>query len=129
VQTFFKDDSSLVMLQETKRSQSHAVTELSVQTSKDSYTVSGEYDVRKLLTPQGCSITQKNGNCVDGGSLLPSAYFTMEVNQGKDITLTGSGYGHGVGMSQNAANEMAKEGYSYEEILNYFFRDIEFCKQ
>lgn len=28
-------------------------------------------------------------------------------------------------MSQTAANEMAKEGYTYEEILNYFFRDIE----
>jgi stage II sporulation protein D len=49
----------------------------------------------------------------------------MEVNQGEDITLTGYGYGHGVGMSQNAANEMAKEGYNYEEILNYFYRNIE----
>ena len=29
-------------------------------------------------------------------------------------------------MSQTAANEMAKEGYSYEEILEYFFREIEF---
>ena len=42
------------------------------------------------------------------------------------ITLKGGGYGHGVGMSQTAANEMAKEGYSYEEILEYFFREIEF---
>jgi stage II sporulation protein D len=129
VQNFFNEDGSLLMLQATKCSQSHAVTELAVQTSKASYMVSGEYDVRKLLSPRGCSIIQKDGNCVEGGSLLPSAYFSMEVNRGEDITLTGAGYGHGVGMSQNAANEMAKEGYSYEEILNYFFRNIELSTQ
>ena len=28
-------------------------------------------------------------------------------------------------MSQNGANAMAKEGYSWQEILNYFFRNIE----
>ena len=41
------------------------------------------------------------------------------------MTITGKGYGHGVGMSQNGANAMAKEGYSWQEILNYFFRNIE----
>ncbi len=40
------------------------------------------------------------------------------------MEITGGGFGHGVGMSQTAANEMAKEGYSWQEILKYFFRDI-----
>lgn len=40
------------------------------------------------------------------------------------MEVTGGGYGHGVGMSQTAANEMAKEAYSFEEILKYFFNGI-----
>ncbi len=35
--------------------------------------------------------------------------------------LTGGGFGHGVGMSQNGAREMAASGYSAEEILLYFY--------
>ena len=30
-----------------------------------------------------------------------------------------------MGMSQNGANEMAKQGYDYEEILDYFYKDVE----
>ena len=39
--------------------------------------------------------------------------------------LSGGGYGHGVGMSQNAANQMAKKGMQYQEILSYFFASSE----
>jgi len=35
------------------------------------------------------------------------------------------GYGHGVGMSQHGANNMAKLGYSYEEILKYYYQNVE----
>lgn len=38
----------------------------------------------------------------------------------------GTGYGHGVGMSQWGANEMAKQGYDYEDILSHYYKDIEF---
>ena len=34
-------------------------------------------------------------------------------------------YGHGVGMSQYGANGMAEEGKTYEEILAYYYQDIE----
>ncbi len=33
----------------------------------------------------------------------------------------GGGYGHGIGMSQNGANEMAKKGKNYQEILQMFY--------
>jgi stage II sporulation protein D len=29
--------------------------------------------------------------------------------------------GHGFGLSQNTAEELAKEGYGYREILAYFY--------
>ena len=109
-----------------RKSQSGAVTELSVTTESGTETLSGEYEIRKFLSPEGCLITEKDGSTTKGGALLPSAYFEISGQDAKEILLKGGGYGHGVGMSQSAANEMAKEGYTYEEILEYFFRDIEF---
>lgn len=54
---------------------------------------------------------------------LRSTDFEISVENEK-IIITTKGYGHGVGMSQYGANGMAKEGYSYKEILNYYYQDI-----
>ena len=43
---------------------------------------------------------------------------------GDEFTLTGTGYGHNVGMSQYGARAMAEEGYDYDEILEFYFTDI-----
>jgi len=40
----------------------------------------------------------------------------------------GSGWGHGVGMSQWGANKLAQGGKSPEEIINYYFKDVEIVK-
>ena len=39
--------------------------------------------------------------------------------------LIGKGYGHGVGMSQNGAIGMAKEGFTYDEILKWYYTGVE----
>lgn len=44
------------------------------------------------------------------------------------INITTRGYGHGVGMSQYGANGMALLGYSYEEILKYYYQNVEIKK-
>ncbi len=48
-----------------------------------------------------------------------------------DITITDNGleiitrgYGHGVGMSQYGANEMAKLGYNYKDIINHYYQNV-----
>lgn len=51
---------------------------------------------------------------------LASSCFTMQKYDGK-LRITTRGVGHGLGMSQNTANEMAKNGSTCEEILEYFF--------
>lgn len=41
------------------------------------------------------------------------------------VVLVGSGYGHGLGMPQYGARELAEEGQSYREILLYFYTGVE----
>lgn len=116
---------NLLSMQITKKNQSGAVTGLLVTTEGGSCQLSQEYEIRQLLSPTGLPITERDGTETTGGTLLPSAYFTMEAVTGSRIVIQGSGYGHGVGMSQTAANEMAKEGYGWEDILDYFFKNIQ----
>ncbi|MBQ8682077.1 MAG: stage II sporulation protein D [Bacilli bacterium] len=40
---------------------------------------------------------------------------------GSNVEIKTKGYGHGVGMSQYGAHGMAKEGYSYKEILGHYY--------
>lgn len=51
---------------------------------------------------------------------LASSCFSLQKYDGK-LRITTRGIGHGVGMSQYTANEMASNGSDYEEILEYFF--------
>ena len=53
---------------------------------------------------------------------LKSACFEIKVKDEK-IVFYVSGYGHGAGMSQYGANEMAKKGSNYKQILEYFYTD------
>ncbi len=120
-------EDALKTLEITRKNQSGAVTGLRIAGENQEHTLQEEYSIREFLSPKGISLTQKNGNTEEGGNLLPSAYFTMDVVPDTEVRIQGKGYGHGVGMSQNAANEMALEGYSYEEILRYFFNNVEIC--
>lgn len=56
---------------------------------------------------------------------LKSTYFTIEPLEDGQLLLSGQGFGHGVGLSQDGAIEMAKRGYSYQQILHFYFSDIE----
>ena len=48
----------------------------------------------------------------------------IEVKNNK-VYIKTRGYGHGVGLSQYGSNEMAKLGYTYDEILKYYYKNIE----
>ncbi|NLY70633.1 MAG: SpoIID/LytB domain-containing protein [Clostridiales bacterium] len=47
------------------------------------------------------------------------------VARGKEVTFSGMGYGHGVGMAQDGAIEMAKQGFNFIDILKFYFTNIE----
>ena len=54
---------------------------------------------------------------------LRSASFTTEVTA-EEVTFRVTGYGHGVGMSQYGANEMAKQGKTWQEILQWYYTGV-----
>ena len=58
---------------------------------------------------------------------LRSNYFSI-IQNGNNITINTKGYGHGVGMSQYGALGMAKEGYKYDQILKYYYQNVEIKK-
>lgn len=53
---------------------------------------------------------------------LPSPCFYIKEVEGQ-IRIVVKGKGHGIGMSQYAAEKQAEEGASYQDILSYFFPD------
>lgn len=48
----------------------------------------------------------------------------VESVSGDSVTFNGLGYGHGIGLPQDSAVEMAKKGFTYEDILKYYYTDI-----
>lgn len=58
---------------------------------------------------------------------LPSNDFSIEQRDDYFIFTT-KGYGHGVGMSQYGANGMAEAGKKYDEIVSYYYKDVEIKK-
>lgn len=113
-----------------ERNAGGAITRLQIRGSRHTIEVSTEYNVRALLNVQGGSIRRQDGSKVDGSALLPSACMEITPLFDKKGELSGwrfrgGGYGHGVGLSQNGANGMAKQGKSFAEILHFFYTDVE----
>lgn len=99
---------------------------LVVQGTAGSKEIRGEWQIRSTLGNQDLVIEQQNGNTITGWDSLPSAFVSIECGSpdGDGVTtftIYGGGYGHGVGMSQNGAQGMAKAGKDYREILEFFF--------
>ena len=48
-----------------------------------------------------------------------------QENKDGEYTITGTGSGHNIGLSQEGARSMAKEGFDFEEIIQFYFTDVE----
>ena len=55
--------------------------------------------------------------------MLPSAFIYIE-KQSNGFKIYGGGFGHGSGMSQNAAIELAKEKKTFDNILKRFYDKV-----
>lgn len=90
-----------------ERSENNRVTKLMI-TGSNGYKVLEKDKIRSTL----------------GTTRIRSQWFDVEID-GSNVIFTGRGNGHGVGMSQNGAIGMALNGFDYEEILNWYYTDIE----
>lgn len=54
---------------------------------------------------------------------LRSTFFNVEQQQ-DTVLITGRGWGHGVGLCQEGAIRMAKLGYTYDQILAFYYRGV-----
>ena len=114
----------LLNLEITARGAGDVVVQIRADGTQGSAVVETENKIRRALGGEYYQIEKQDGTVVEGRELLPSAFFTIE-DQGECIVLLGGGLGHGIGMSQNGANEMAKQGIGWKEILNTFYSGIE----
>lgn len=119
----------------TKRGEGGVATEMIIKGSKNTVKVLTEYNIRLFLAPVNTNLKRNDGTYVDSLSMLPSAYTTaLPVVDEEDketviaYEMSGGGYGHGAGMSQNGAKTMASQGKTYEEILKFFYEGIELKK-
>lgn len=88
-----------------RRGRSGRIILLGINGSNRRFTVGKELEIRKWLS----------------GSHLPSSAFVAEHNDGCGWTLYGAGWGHGVGLCQTGAAEMARFGYNYRQILQHYY--------
>lgn len=83
---------------------------------------------------QYAKVTLSNASAHDGNttsSLASKSTITVIGANGKTsvdmspstYTFAGHGFGHGIGMSQWGAKQMAEEGYTYDQILYHYYSD------
>ena len=94
----------LLHLQPLQRGASGRISLLRLVGTEGIVEVGKELEIRRLLSPS---------------HLLSSAFEVEETPDG--FLLHGRGWGHGVGLCQIGAARMAEEGYSYEQILAYYY--------
>lgn len=115
----------------TKRGTGGIAESIKIVGSKGEKTLKGQTEIRNKLGDTAWTIKKNDGGSVDGWSLLPSAFIAVdetarnEEKGTRTFTIWGGGYGHGVGMSQNGAQEMARQGMGYKEILTFFYDGVE----
>lgn len=114
----------------TERGQGGIARALKVVGTEGSKTFVGQSKIRSILGNTALTLNRKDGSTSTGWDTLPSGFIYIE-NEGADadqvtaFTIYGGGYGHGVGMSQNGAQGMAKAQKSCAEILRYFYSGCE----
>ncbi|NLL45298.1 MAG: SpoIID/LytB domain-containing protein [Clostridiales bacterium] len=83
------------------------------------YAVGGAGDISKVKTGGG-NISVLTGS----GLKTVNASGSGVVQTGSSFVVTGSGWGHNVGMSQYGAKAMAQAGKTFDEIIKYYFSGV-----
>lgn len=104
----------------SERDDSGLLKSVTITGSDRTILVSGQSAMRVLFATDGKTITEQDGTSLTGWTGVPSNFYYVKKD-GDVYILKGGGYGHGVGMSQNGANELAKLGYTCEQIIAHYY--------
>ena len=85
------------------------------------YTISGSGTVSRYSGTSAYVITSSGMEPLSASGAVSSS--ATSVSSG-GFTVTGTGNGHNVGMSQYGAKAMAEQGYSYSDILHFYYTDV-----
>jgi stage II sporulation protein D len=112
-----------------KRLAGGVMDELVIVTTGNTFKVIAENTIRYVLNDGVSKVVRQDGSEVESPNLLPSAFMIIEPVKQKGIVtgykLSGGGYGHGVGMSQNGARALGLTGADCGEILDCFYEACE----
>ena len=123
-----KDVGNIQKLEVIERGCGGAARSIRITGSTAECVITGENTIRTVLGAYGENINTLSGEA--HYDILPSAFIMLKAiydSTGKEITayrIIGGGYGHGIGMSQNAVRKMS-ETMDYQDILKFFYKDIE----
>lgn len=114
----------------TERGEGGIARKMTVTGTEGTREITGQNPIRAALGDPSLTIRKNDGTTVTGWSSLPSSFLVIEKGKTDENGVTsfsiyGGGYGHGAGMSQNGAHAMAKAGWSCEQILKFFYQDVE----
>jgi stage II sporulation protein D len=113
IQDFFgKTPEKIEWIRITKRTRTNRVRIIEINTDIGKFYLEKD-QIRRLFS--------------DHRGSLKSLMFQIKVKSSQ-IIVAGKGYGHGVGMCQYGAMEMAKEGYNYKRILTHYYKGIRLKK-
>lgn len=123
----------------TKRGDGGNIMELVVEGSTGTYKILKEYNVRFTIRPnkadtgssQDIIVYRAAGGSTDytntalkNGSILNSAFFSFEMDD-QNVVFYGGGNGHGVGMSQYGASQLGLAGWTFEQILTSYYKNMD----
>ena len=99
---------------------------LLIEGEKASVLVCTEHNIRYALCDGTTEVIRQDGSRAQAASMVPSAFFSIETSKEDGFvvgyTLNGGGFGHGVGLSQNGARNMALQEVDAEGILEFFYK-------
>ncbi len=89
--------------------------EVNLSTVLDTGSIDGKY----LISSTETTSINKNST-----AFISKTGVSIQNNNTSEYKFSGRGWGHGIGMSQYGAKEMATQGFTYEEILKYYYTGV-----
>lgn len=110
--SFGENIGNIISIKALERGKSGKIIKLEIKTDKNTYVVQKELVIRRCF--------QKNWIS------LPSANFVITyIDSANPVyKFSGGGFGHGVGMSQWGAGKMGSLGYTFDQILQHYYKGV-----